>query len=781
MENSTSFGYWISRQRKALDLTQHALADLVGYSVATIKKIEADERRPSRQMAERLADYLSIPDDQRAIFIECARGLRSVDHLPLTSEPAPAPSAAMPSNLPTPLTPLIGREDEIAAVRQVLSHLDTRLLTLTGPPGIGKTRLSIQVASELCTNFEDGIYFVPLAPLTSPDLVPRALTQILGIKETELINYIQAKPMLLVLDNFEHLLAAAPILVEVLQACPRLKILATSRSPLNVSGEHQYPVSPLSLPDPDRHLSVETLAEYPSIALFVSRAQAVNPHFALTEANAFAVAEICSKLDGLPLAIELAAALCKLLKPQELLARLHHRLSLLSGGPTDLPPRQRTLRAAIQWSYDLLVEWEQIVFSRLAVFLGGWTLEAAEAIAAQADHNPAGNRDVFNALSALVDKSLVQKNEQNERQTRFTMLETIREFALEKLEQSGEIEAIRKRHTNFFLKLAEASEPALRGPQQQEWLDQLDEEHTNLNAALQWNLDQGNSETALRFAGALWRYWWVHGYLHEGFNWLEKALNQAEPSSTSWRARALNGAGILARSQGNYASAKIYLEACLEIQKNLADQAGMASVLNSLGLLAYVQGDHLQAINLHEQALDYRRKMGDLRGIAISLNNIGLSAQEMGDFDKAEQLYRQSLDLSRQVGDTRGISAAILNLGSTMLDQGLAEQAEVLLREGLLSSKGLKDQDGVIQCLEGLAGTASLLQKPERAARLFGAALALRAIIESPVHPNYRLRYQRIEDSIKMQLPVETFDSEQAIGREMTLERAIDYALQGID
>jgi transcriptional regulator with XRE-family HTH domain len=245
MENSTSFGYWLSRQRKALDLTQHALADLVGYSVATIKKIEADERRPSRQMAERLADYLSIPDDQRAIFIECARGLRPMDHIPLAREPAPAPSAGMPSNLPIPLTPLIGRAGEIAAVRRVLSLPDTRLLTLTGPPGIGKTRLCIQVASELCSNFEDGVYFVPLAPLTSPDLVPIALSQTLGIKKTELINYIQAKSMLLVLDNFEHLLAAAPLLVDVLQACPRLKILATSRSPLNLSGEHQYPVSPL--------------------------------------------------------------------------------------------------------------------------------------------------------------------------------------------------------------------------------------------------------------------------------------------------------------------------------------------------------------------------------------------------------------------------------------------------------------------------------------------------------------------------------------------------------
>ena len=781
MEPNASFGYWMSRQRKALDLTQQALADLVGYSVATIKKLEADERRPSRQMAERLADYLAIPAGQRAIFVECARGLRPMDHMPLVREPAPAPSAVMPSNLPSPLTPLIGREDEIATVKRYLSHSDTRLLTLTGPPGIGKTRLSIQVASELCTNFEQGIYFVPLAPLTSPDLVPRALAQILGIKETEIINYIHAKPMLLVLDNFEHLLAAAAILVEILQVCPRLKILATSRASLNVRGERQYPVLPLSLPDPDNHLSVETLAEYPSIALFVSRAQAVNPHFTLTEANASAVVEICTKLDGLPLAIELAAAHIKLLKPQDLLTRLNHRFSLLSGGPADLPPRQRTLRAAIRWSYDLLVGWEQIFFTRLAVFLGGWTLEAADAIAAQAEGHPDSDQDVFSILSALVDKSLVQKNEQSDGQIRFSLLETIREYALEKLEEQGEIELIRKRHSDFFLKLAEASEPALRGPNQLDWLNRLDEEHNNLSAALQWNLDRGDSETALKLAGALWRYWWVHGYFHEGFNWLEKALSQAEASPTGWRARALNGAGILARAQGNYASARTYLEASLEIQKNLEDWVGVANALNSLGLLAYVQGDHTLACDLHEQALSYRQKLGDQRGIAISLNNLGLSFQEMGDLSKAEQLYRQSLDLSQQVGDTRGVSAAIINLGATKLDQGLAEQADGLFREGLLSAKDLKDQDGVIQCLEGLAGVASLLQKPERAARLFGAALALRASIESPVHPNYRLRYQHIEDSIKTQLPVEALESEQAIGKEMTLERAIDYALQGID
>jgi predicted ATPase/transcriptional regulator with XRE-family HTH domain len=567
MELNTSFGYWMSRQRKARDLTQQALAELVGYSVATLKKIEADERRPSRQMAERLADFLAIPVDQRAIFIECARGLRPMDQM--AREPAPVPSAATPSNLPAPLTTLIGRENEITTVKQILSLPSTRLLTLTGPPGIGKTRLSIQVASELCSYFEDGIYFVPLAPLTSPDLVPGALAQILGIKETELINYIQSKPILLVLDNFEHLLAAAPTLAEILQACPRLRILATSRSPLNISGERQFPVSPLRLPEPGGNLSVENLAEYSSIALFVSRARAVNPHFVLTEANATSVAKICSRLDGLPLAIELAAAHCKLLKPQELLIRLNHRFSLLSGGPSDLPPRQRTLRAAIQWSYDLLVEWEQIILSRLAVFLGGWTLEAAEAITAQEGDQSEGSKDVFSTLSALVDKSLVQKNEQNEGQTRFTMLETIREFALEILEKSGEMEAIRKRHTNFFLKLAEASEPALRGPNQQQWLDQLDEEHNNLRAALQWNLDQGDSETAVKLAGALWRYWWVHGYLHEGFNWLEKALHQAEASPTSWRARALNGAGILARSQGIMAAPELIWRHAWKFRKPL--------------------------------------------------------------------------------------------------------------------------------------------------------------------------------------------------------------------
>jgi predicted ATPase len=343
----------------------------------------------------------------------------------------------------------------------------------------------------------------------------------------------------------------------------------------------------------------------------------VNPHFTLSEANAAAVTNICSRLDGLPLAIELAAAQSKLLKPQDLLTRLNHRFSLLSGVPADLLPRQRTLHAAIQWSYDLLVDWEQIFFFRLAVFLGGWTVEAAEAIALEGKDLLYSNKDVIRALSALVDKSLVQKNEQSEGLARFFMLESIREYALEKLEAEGEIEMIRKRHSDFYLTLAEASEPALRGPKQQEWLNQLDDEHNNLSAALQWNLDRGDSETALKLAGALWRYWWVHGYFHEGFNWLEKALSLAEGSPTSWRARALNGAGILARAQGNYASARDYLEACLEIQKLLDDWVGVANALNSLGLLAYVQGDHAQACDLHEQALAYRHKLGD-RGVSTT-------------------------------------------------------------------------------------------------------------------------------------------------------------------
>jgi non-specific serine/threonine protein kinase len=583
------------------------------------------------------------------------------------------------------------------------------------------------------------------------------------------------------MDNFEHLLTAAPIVVELLKACPHLKIIVTSQAPLNISGELQYPVTPLLLPDLDRHLSPENLANYPSITLFVARAVAVNPNFALTEANAPSVAEICIQLDGLPLAIELAAANSKMLAPRELLDRLTHRLLRLNGGPIDLPARQRTLEAAICWSYELLDAWEQTLFLRLAVFRGGWNLEAAEAVVLEEDNHHQENRDVFSGLSSLVDKSLVQIAICNDAPPRFSMFETIREFALERLEESGEIEGVRERHAEFYLKLAEASEQALRGSQQQSWLNHLEEEHNNLRAALQWYFDCDNHETALKLAAGLWRFWWMHGHLSEGRQWLDKALDQAEATPTNCRARALNGAGVMARRQGDFDSARAYLEACLQIQRDLDDWVGTADALNSLGILAYAQTDYSQAEILLEESVSYRRKVGDQRGIAISLNNLGLVAQETNKLDQAEELFCQGLEVFQQLGDTRGISATRINLGFTMLDRGQAPLADKYFRQALPLLKGLRQPEDIIECLEGLGGTASLQRKPERAARLLAASAALRISIGLPMHLSNSIRYQRIVNDIEAQLSSSALEAEREIGGAMTLDQAMDFALQGVE
>jgi predicted ATPase len=491
----------------------------------------------------------------------------------------------------------------------------------------------------LVENFKDGVVFIPLAPVSDPELVAMTITQTLRITETgdwtpvaALKNYLRDKSMLLVLDNFEQLLEAASLVAELLQSCPGLKILATSRAPLKISGERQYPLTPLQLPDLDRLPAIETLSKIPSIALFVARAGLVDQEFTLKETNAGIVAEICHHLDGLPLAIELAAAWIKLLPPQKLLNRLSNRLSLLQGGPVDLPPRQRTLRAAIDWSYQLIDDWEQTLLARLTVFVGGWTLEAASAVAGWNGAQPRGAPpgDVLVGLSSLVDKSLVKRQETVQGLVRFSMLEIICEYASEKLAArgEGEKEILQQQHAAYYLELAEASEPALRGPHQQLWLTQLKDEHNNLRVALQWTLDHEDAGMALNLAGSLWRYWWMHGHLKEGRDWLEKALAIPGPEHPALRARALNGVGVLARSQGDFANAQIFLEACLKVQRSLADRPGVASVLNSLGVLAQYQGDYDLAYKFHEESLTYRREAGNPRDIAVSLNNLAMVAQK---------------------------------------------------------------------------------------------------------------------------------------------------------
>lgn len=798
MGSGISFGSWLKQRRRELDLTQKELAQIVGCSVITIRKYESDERKPSKAMASRLAHSLLIPPDEREQFIKFTRA----ESFHTSSPPSKAdvyttpwrPKQRIAINLPSPLTPLFGRERDFSEVQSLLFRPINRLITLTGPPGIGKTRLGIEVAAHSLDFFEEGVCFVPLAPINDFNFVPRAITQTLGIAESSgrspmaaLADYFQNRHMLLVLDNFEHVLQAATMTVELLQMCPKLKILVTSRAPLQVRGESQYPVLSLMLPDLTNGLTIKELQGVPSVALFTYRAQGVNPRFNLSTGNARAVAEICVRLDGLPLAIELAAAWIKLISPVQLLARLNRQLEILRGGPVDLPSRQRTLRAAIRWSYELLKDWEQTLLARLGVFVGGFTMRSAEAVAVDQEQGYPNinqqttritNRDVLRGLASLANKSLLLQGDQYNGAARFSILETIREYALERLIARGEADLLRRRHAQYFLDLAVASGPGLRSSEQREWLEHLKAEHNNLQTALAWALIQPDVNLALDFAGSLWRYWWMHGHFSEGRDWLDKALSRPGLQTPNLRARALNGAGILARSQGDFSSARAYLEECLEIQNTLEDWAGAAKALNSLGVLAYSQGQYDQANQFHEKSLAYRKKIGDRWGMAVSINNLALVAQEIGLFKEAERLYGEGLAIFEETEDPRGIAAAFGNLGSAVLDQENADRAEEYYLKSLNILKELMHRNDIIEALEGLAGTAALHRQPERGARLMGAAKALRQTIGAPVPPHNRARYGRIVNNIKAQLDSHVLAAEQEVGVAMSLEEAIEYALE---
>src|SRR5215207_1559152 len=501
------------------------------------------------------------------------------------------------NNLPIQPTPLVGREKEVADVCERLARPGVRLLTLTGTGGTGKTRLGLQVAAELTDEFEDGVFFVSLAAISDPEFVVPAVAGTLGVKEAggqplleSLEDYLREKRILLVLDNFEQVLEAAPMVSELLSAAPYLKVLATSRIPLRLYGEHEYSVPPLALPDPERPPSVERLTQYEAVRLFVERAQAAKVDFSVTNDNAPAVAEICHRLDGLPLAIELAAARIKLLTAQAMLARLGNRLKLLTGGARDLPERQRTLRSTIEWSYGLLEEDEKTLFARLSVFAGGRTLEAIEAICDAEGDLPV---DVLDGVESLVDESLLRQEEGPGGEPRFVMLETIHQYAKEKLQESGESENLRKLHARYFLALAEEAEPRLRGPEDVEWLERLEAEHDNLRAALSWALERGEAELALRLAGALWRFWEARGLYSEGHRWLEEALAKANGASAAARAKALEGEGWLVYHSGQVDQAVIAAREGLK----LSEQAGLggavaASFLRLLGWMAMLRGDN---------------------------------------------------------------------------------------------------------------------------------------------------------------------------------------------
>jgi predicted ATPase/transcriptional regulator with XRE-family HTH domain len=765
METPASFGRWLRLRRRIMDLTQDQLARQVGCSVVTIRKLEADERRPSRQIAERLAACLRITPQERATFIGLARAEPYHDEALAPapdSAPNPAPQRTR-SNLPAPLTRLIGRKQEVAAMRNALLRADTRLFTLSGPPGIGKTRLAVQVATELRDAFADGVFFIDLAAIRDPELVISAIAQVLAIRQVagrplieSLQDYLHDKRILLLLDNFEQVVDAAPLIVGLLEGCSGLKALITSRVTLRVRGEHIVPLAPLLLPALEGPLAVRSLAQNPAVALFVERAQAVLPAFALTPTNAPLVAALCAHLEGLPLAIELVAVRMKLQPLHALLAALDQRLALLSDGPRDLPPRHQTLRAALAGSYELLEQPAQTLFRRLGVFVGGAAPETIEAVCATtADKEqgsdthllPVERQSLIAILSALVEHSLVVARVASDDAPRFSMLETIREYALELLEESREVTSVRQAHAAAFLDMAERAERELHGPDQVTWLDHLEAEHPNLRAALEWMLQAHDCEQALRLGRALWWFWSVRGYSSEGRRWLDRILDAAMPQlerATSKHtinpglatniAAALHAAGHLALFQGDFVAARSRLGASVSLWRELAAltsevhqvHQGLVAALNFLFLTLQFVGDIAarEPIRIEYETLSATLDDPLMRAMFLFNEGRGALLQE-GNYMQARSHLEQSLVLFRGLGDLWYIAQVVIDLGLVAVYQEDYSSARAWYEEGLTLARTLKDRGLIATALNNLGEVARCQDDDERAAMLYAKSLQL--------------------------------------------------------
>jgi predicted ATPase len=761
------------------------------------------------------------PKERYASTHDLARDLAAVrDRL---AEASTRPAESRPNNLPVQRTAFIGREHEATALRQLLRRADVQLITLTGPGGIGKTRLALQVAAETAAEFPAGVCFVPLSAVTDHSLIASTIAQALGVREVgnqspqeNLKEYVRGldQPMLLLLDNFEHLVSAAPVIAQLLTTGPKLKIAVTSQAPLHVYGEHEFPVPPLALPDLKSIPPLEELTRLPAVALFVERAQAVKREFALTKENAPLVAAICARLDGLPLAIELAAARIKLLSPSAMLVRLESRLNLLTGGARDLPTRQQTLRSTVDWSYGLLNAAEQTLLRRLSVFIGGCTLEGVEAVC---DTRGDLGLDILDGMASMVDKSLAQQVEEAA-ETRFLILNTIREYALERLGESDDEAKTRRAHAAYYLVLAEeGAEDVVAHP---EWLDRFEVEHDNFRLALDYLIKTGEAEWGLRLGAALFRFWETREHLKEGRDAIGRLLAlEGTGTRPKLRARLLFAGAVLASEQGDYGSARQLLEEslelcialndnrgvavalnaravnardrgelaeasslferCVAIWKDLGDTADIARALSNLANVTKLQGDYARASSLYDECLTMFRKAGDGAGAAWTLNYQGDVAREKADLAAARSFCEQSLAAFRELRDGWGIASALSDLASLNGDQGNDAEARRLYGESIRMFQELGHKRGIARALECLAVSAAAQSNAEQSLHLAGAAAALRQRLGAPLTLTEQPRLEKALEFARRTLGNAAGLTAWMEGWAMPVEQAVHEALDG--
>lgn len=688
---------------------------------------------------------------------------------------------ARPNNLPIQLTSFIGREREIEEVKRCLGV--SRLVNIMGSGGAGKTRLALQAAADLVEGYRDGVWLVELAPMSDPSLVPRAVASAVGASEQPwrapietLTEFLRDKSVLILLDNCEHMLAACAYLTgALLRVCPNLKILATSREALKVTGETTWRIPPLSIPD-SRHLpSTDRLSEYDSVRLFVDRAAAITPHFAVTMSNVPAIAQICHCLDGIPLAIELAAARVKVLAVEQIAARLDDRFRLLTEGSRNALPRQQTLRGVMDWSFDLLSTNERVLFRRLSVFAGGWALEAAETVCSG---NEVEASEILDLLTHLVDKSLVVA-ETGGNEARYRLLETVRQYAKVRLDESGEFSIIRRNHCNWYLGLAEQAATALQGSHVEEWLARLETEHDNFRAALTWSqTEPPDAEPGLRLAGALWWFWFLRGYWTEGRRWLEVVVSSRNAVAPATLAPALLGASVFAWRRGDNEAAATLGAESLALYEASIDKHGIALALQHLGYVASDRGEDDRALALSEQSFQLCKELGDRWLSTFPLVLQGQISLRRGDLDRAAACFEESLALRREAGDRSRLASSLGLLGKVALARGDYVRGSTLYKEGLTVSRSLGDKHLIARCLEGLAYIAALQSDPQRAMKLLGASEVLREAMGFAFSPADRQEIDNWRTQVRSRLGEAATAAAITWGRNLTLSEAVEYGLE---